>query len=91
MSMSLLFGFIVAYPINWWLVSHHLKHGMLTIRPAELASMAMPAASNPGKPKIELKASKVKAVSYAVQFRMVALTFGILALSIVSVSLLGWL
>jgi hypothetical protein len=33
MSMGLLVGFIVAYPMNWWLVSHHLKHGMMTVRP----------------------------------------------------------
>src|SRR5665213_3200173 len=32
MSMSLLVGFITAYPMNWWLVSHHLKHGMMTLR-----------------------------------------------------------
>jgi hypothetical protein len=42
MSMGLLVGFIVAYPMNWWLVAHHLKHGMMTVRPA--AAMAgMPA------------------------------------------------
>ena len=34
MSMGLLVGFIVAYPMNWWLVANHLKHGMMTIRPA---------------------------------------------------------
>ena len=34
MSMALLVGFVVAYPINWWLVANHLKHGMLTVRPA---------------------------------------------------------
>ena len=34
MSMALLAGFIVAYPMNWWLVARHLKHGMLTVRPA---------------------------------------------------------
>ena len=33
MSMALLVGFIVAYPMNWWLVANHLKHGMMTIRP----------------------------------------------------------
>lgn len=32
MSYSLLVGFIFAYPINWWLVSRNLKHGMMTIR-----------------------------------------------------------
>jgi hypothetical protein len=34
MSMGLLAGFIVAYPMNWWLVGNHLKHGMMTVRPA---------------------------------------------------------
>ena len=33
MSMALLVGFIVAYPMNWWLVANHLKHGMMTVRP----------------------------------------------------------
>lgn len=32
MSMALLVGFITAYPMNWWLVSHHLKHGMMTMQ-----------------------------------------------------------
>jgi hypothetical protein len=40
MSMGLLVGFIIAYPMNWWLVANHLKHGMMTVRPAaELAGM----------------------------------------------------
>jgi Domain of unknown function (DUF4396) len=34
MSMALLVGFITAYPMNWWLVSRHMKHGMMTVRPA---------------------------------------------------------
>jgi hypothetical protein len=38
MSMGLLVGFIVAYPMNWWLVANHLKHGMMTIRPAGAAA-----------------------------------------------------
>ena len=33
MSMGLLLGFVVPYPINWWLVANHLEHGMMTIRP----------------------------------------------------------
>jgi hypothetical protein len=32
MSMALLVGFITAYPMNWWLVSRHMKHGMMTVR-----------------------------------------------------------
>jgi hypothetical protein len=35
MSMALLVGFVAAYPMNWWLVSRHLKHGMMTVRAAE--------------------------------------------------------
>ncbi len=31
MSMALLIGFITAYPMNWWLVSRHMKHGMTTV------------------------------------------------------------
>ena len=53
MSVALFAGFIVAYPMNWWLVSHGLKHGMMTVRrgvvsmPSERAvivssSMSMP-------------------------------------------------
>jgi hypothetical protein len=40
MSMGLLVGFIVAYPMNWWLVASHLKHGMMTIRSAGAAAGA---------------------------------------------------
>ncbi|MEO8884093.1 MAG: DUF4396 domain-containing protein [Devosia sp.] len=35
MSMSLVVGFIVAYPMNWWLVANHMKHGMMTVRRAD--------------------------------------------------------
>ncbi len=35
MSMALLAGFLTAYPINWWLVANHLKHGMMTVRRRE--------------------------------------------------------
>jgi hypothetical protein len=38
MSMGLLVGFLFAYPMNWWLVAHHLKHGMMTVRPAAAAA-----------------------------------------------------
>ena len=26
-------GAAFALPMNWWLVAHHLKHGMLAVRP----------------------------------------------------------
>ena len=38
MSMGLLVGFIFAYPMNWWLVAYHLKHGMMTVRPATVGA-----------------------------------------------------
>src|ERR1700728_1072837 len=37
MSMALLAGFIIAYPMNWWLVANNLKHGMMTVRLADTA------------------------------------------------------
>ncbi len=33
MSIALSVGFVVAFPINWWLVDRGLKHGMMTVRP----------------------------------------------------------
>lgn len=33
MSLALMAGALFAYPMNWWLVAHHLKHGMVTVRP----------------------------------------------------------
>lgn len=41
MSMALLVGAILAYPINWWLVLYHLKHGMMTVRPQTVSHASM--------------------------------------------------
>ncbi|PWT85195.1 MAG: hypothetical protein C5B56_14400 [Proteobacteria bacterium] len=50
MSMALLVGSILAYPMNWWLVSYHLKHGMLTVRPiAATAHLAHAQAAPAGR------------------------------------------
>jgi len=40
MSMALLVGFITAYPMNWWLVSNHMKHGMITVRASEQSDIS---------------------------------------------------
>jgi hypothetical protein len=32
MSISIAVGFFTAYPMNWWLVSKGLKHGLMTVR-----------------------------------------------------------
>jgi Domain of unknown function (DUF4396) len=47
MSMALLTGFIVAYPMNWWLVAKGLKHGMMTVRPRGLVQQAPMASAAP--------------------------------------------
>ena len=47
MSMALIVGFVVAYPMNWWLVANHLKHGMMTVRPKKEAA-AMPMGAGGG-------------------------------------------
>ena len=47
MSMGLLAGFVIAYPMNWWLVANHLKHGMMTVRPAGVDTGAHHHAAQP--------------------------------------------
>jgi hypothetical protein len=66
MSMGLLVGFVIAYPMNWWLVANHLKHGMMTVRPAGAAASAddghlgidRAAAINPAMPMPDKKAAE---------------------------------
>jgi hypothetical protein len=51
MSMALLVGSILSYPMNWWLVKYHLKHGMMTVRPAVAAGhVPVEAAAMPAPP-----------------------------------------
>ncbi len=52
MSVALLAGAIIAYPMNWWLVAHHLKHGMMTVRRSDAAE----ASFSEAKPAMEQKA-----------------------------------
>jgi hypothetical protein len=33
MSLAIGVGFVTAYPVNWWLVTKGLKHGLMTVRP----------------------------------------------------------
>jgi len=62
MSCALMVGAALAYPMNWWLVAHHLKHGMLTVRPMAEAS-AMPGMDMPGKKeKMDMAASSGSAI-----------------------------
>jgi hypothetical protein len=79
MSMALVVGFACAYPINWWLVAHHMKHGMLTVReepvPAPNASTgATTAGPPPDQPSMRVKLA------------MTALTLGILVVALVIIT-----
>ncbi len=40
MSMAMIVGFGAAYPVNWWLVTRGLKHGMLTVLKAQTEGRA---------------------------------------------------
>jgi hypothetical protein len=68
MSIALMVGFAAAYPMNWWLVSNHLKHGMMTVRapggaaPKKKGGMAMP------PPVSREKIAIAAAISFAVLF-----------------------
>lgn len=62
MSMALVVGFVCAYPINWWLVAHNMKHGMLTIRKEPVPAPAVrgtagatPAGPPPAQPSQRAK------------------------------------
>lgn len=81
MSMALIVGFVCAYPINWWLVANHMKHGMMTVRaePATEAhsmgamSAELSAGSGPHQPSTGLKAA------------MTSFTFAVLGAALVIV------
>lgn len=84
MSMALIVGFACAYPINWWLVAHHMKHGMLTVRKEPVAAPgghgtmdAMPAGPPPAQPSTRAKVA------------MTALTLAILGGALVVVTQLA--
>ena len=48
MSIGLLVGFVITYPMNWWLVANHLKHGMMTVRPAGMFATMQDHGANAG-------------------------------------------
>ena len=92
MSMALLTGFIAAYPMNWWLVSNHLKHGMMTVRPSNEGSGSSGeghgstgntagGTGNAGMPEMGVSAFEI--------FKVTVLSFAIMALGIVIALVFG--
>lgn len=53
MSMATIVGAIIAYPINYWLVVHKLKHGMGTERALGRGGSKVAAASSSGHEKMQ--------------------------------------
>ncbi len=72
MCMALMAGFICAYPMNWWLVTHHLKHGMMTVRHPEHEEPEVPAA-----PAMQMERPSATAIR-----SMAALSIAVLAASV---------
>jgi hypothetical protein len=42
MSLGVIVGFFVAYPVNVWMVSKNLKHGLMTTRPTPATAIEIP-------------------------------------------------
>ena len=86
MSMALIVGFVCAYPINWWLVANHMKHGMITVRreprPSPMDRMEMGAMSG-DMPEESSTADSQPNV--AMKAAMAVLTFAVLAAALVVV------
>jgi hypothetical protein len=45
MSLGVIIGFFVAYPVNVWMVAKNLKHGLMTARPDAAAPAVIPTAT----------------------------------------------
>ncbi len=89
--MALLVGFVVAYPMNWWLVSHHLKHGMMTVRPREDAPGSVHAAHASSHHADEASTAHGSSpkVSAGYLAAMTALSFALLAAGLATAAVLG--
>jgi Domain of unknown function (DUF4396) len=87
MSMALLVGFVVAYPMNWWLVAQGLKHGMMTVRPPSAetgdgtASRQMSHAAAPPISPHHHEAGHAPPPSVAEIARMAGVSIGVFALA----------
>lgn len=82
MSMSLLAGGIVAYPINWWLVTRHLKHGMMTVRRTETAEAMSPGMKDHAEHKTLVGAHSSKPATAAI-VRMAILSIAVFGAGII--------
>ncbi len=85
LSLAVLVGLAVAYPVNVWLVANHLKHGMGTVRVlgegGERVEQAAESHMEMGKAELEVTTAQVNAVA--------VLTIIVLAAGVVIAAALG--
>jgi len=90
MCMALLTGFVASYPMNWWLVAHHLKHGMLTVhktkpdesRPSRHEGHQMPMSMEPSTPTSDHNPSAASGVSARTLAFVTVLSFLVLVIGV---------
>lgn len=86
MSMALIVGFCLAYPVNWWLVANGMKHGMLTVRPTDDKRHAIGHGAGRARGHAapqEAPHPAASSPSLGVKLAMTALTLAVLAAGIV--------
>jgi len=93
MSMALIAGFILAYPINWWLVANHLKHGMITVRPVGQPSLHSRVPGDEGSPHMQPGSSNNghTAAAGASIIAKAAMTLFSIACLAVAITLTNWI
>ncbi len=91
-SMALLAGAVAAYPMNWWLVTRHIKHGMITV-PAQAMAVGDHAGSERGPAQDGGEhggghgpTAKAEKTSRAALTGMTLLSVGVFALCLIIVS-----
>ncbi len=84
MSMALIVGFACAYPINWWLVANHMKHGMMTVRTKAASEAAEEHSMNAMSSEMS-SGSAQNQPGAGVKAAMTVLTFAILGSALVIV------
>ncbi|RSS83054.1 DUF4396 domain-containing protein [Streptomyces sp. WAC06614] len=88
-SLAVLAGLAFAYPVNVWLVAHHLKHGMGTVRALGEGGEPLPApAPTAGDAAMEMPPSDVTAEQKAA---MATLTLVFLASGVLLAGIFGGL
>jgi len=94
LSMALIAGFVLAYPMNWWLVANGLKHGMITVRPvsepAQHSKILSEAGRSHGQPFSDHDHSAAGTTGPSIPAKAAMTTLSIACLAL-GITLAGWL